>query len=456
VSGAAARTVVVGLGATGLSCLRYLHAQGVALAATDSRAAPPGLAQVRAELPRVPLALGGLDAELLRGAERIVLSPGVDPAAAPVAAAARAGVPILGDIELFCRAARAPVVAATGSNGKRTVLSWLAAMATALGVRAAAGANLGLPALELLPAPGAPSAELYLLELSSFQLETTHTLRARAAVVLNVSADHLDRHGSMEHYAELKSRVYQGDGTMVINRDDARVAAMARAGRDCIGFTLEPPAAGDFGLRRRQGEAWLVEADTDLLPLAELRLPGLHHAANALATLALAAALGWPRAALLEPLRRFPGLPHRCRHVAHRHGLDWYDDSKATNAGAASAAIHGLAGHGALTLLAGGEAKQEDFSELAEAARGRVQTAILLGRDAGRIAAALRGVTRVQCVRDMDAAVRLALRCTPPGGRVLLAPACASFDMYRDYCQRGEDFARAVRALATTTVEARE
>lgn len=437
-------SIVVGLGLTGLSCARYLAAQGERIAVADSRSEPPQLAALRESLPDVPIYLGDLAAAPLQNSARLVVSPGLSLKEPAIARAAQAGCEILGDIELFCRAARAPIVAVTGANGKSTVTTLVAEMARVAGRRVAAGGNLTPPALDLLNGQS-QEPDLYVLELSSFQLETTHSLDAAAAAVLNITADHMDRYRDMAEYQAAKARIYFGHGVMVINLDDPLVAALQYPGRDTLLFTLTDPdgQADTFGVR----DGWLVRGEQQLLPVSEVRLPGAHNLANALAALALGSAIDLPLVAMLEVLRRFPGLPHRCQWVASKRGADWYDDSKGTNVGASVAAIRGLAGDGDVVLIAGGDGKGADFSELAEAARGRLRVAILLGRDAGKLAAVLEGVVPVTLVADMQAAVAAAADRLQPGDKVLLSPACASLDMFRDYRHRGEVYAAAVKEL---------
>lgn len=435
-------SVIIGLGLTGLACARYLAGQGERFAVADTRAEPPQLAALQAELPEVPVFLGDLAAAPLATAGRLIVSPGLSVREPAIAAARDAGVPVVGDIELFSLAVTAPVVAVTGANGKSTVTSLVAEMARTAKRRVAAGGNLAPPALDLL---SEPDVELYLLELSSFQLETTYSLNAAAAAVLNISADHMDRYSGMQDYADAKARIYAGDGVMVINRDDPLVAAMHEPDRKTLYFTLADPGIEEavFGLR----DNWLVRGAQRLLPISEVMMKGSHNLANALAALALGSAIGLPMVAMLETLRRFNGLPHRCQWIARKYSADWIDDSKGTNVGASIAAIEGLADDENLVLIAGGDGKGADFTDLAAAMIGRVHTAILLGRDAERIAEVVPESIAVIRVHDMDAAVAAAAERVRPGDKVLLSPACASLDMFRDYKQRGEIFAAAVRAL---------
>lgn len=435
-------TVVVGLGKTGLSCVRYLARRGLPFEVLDTRAAPPGLEALGRELPGVEPVLGPLDPERLRRASRIVLSPGVPRRQPAVAAALAAGVPVVGDIELFAHEATAPVVAITGSNGKSTVTTLMGDMARDQGRDVRVGANLGTPALDLL---GDREPDLYVLELSSFQLETTDSLDAAVATVLNVSPDHMDRYDSVGDYAAAKARVFRGTGTMVLNRDDPWVVGMATAGRPTVGFTLRAPQPGDFGLLDHAGEPWLARGGEPLLPEAELRIRGRHNTANALAALALGEVVGLSRPGMLETLRRFPGLAHRCQWVAASGGVDWYNDSKGTNVGATVAAVQGLRPRGQVVLIAGGDGKGADFSSLREVLPGLVRAVVLIGRDGPRIGEALAGALPTVSAADMAGAVAECRRLAEPGDAVLLSPACASFDMFRGYEHRGEVFVEAVR-----------
>ena len=440
-------TLIVGLGPTGLSCVRHLAAQGVAVGVTDSRPEPPGLAALRAEWPDVPVFLGGLDPAACAAASRLIVSPGVAPRETPIAQALARGAEVIGDIELFARAVNAPVAAITGSNGKSTVTSLVGEMARASGLAVAVGGNLGPPALELLD----PACHLYVLELSSFQLETTYTLRPRAAVVLNISADHLDRHPSLDAYAAIKARILQNAAIGIRNRQDPRVAAMGESTARDRTFGLDVPAReNDFGLLEHQGRPWLGQGREPWLPAAEVALPGLHNLANALAALALGTACGLDRDAMREVLRRYRGLPHRTAWVAERRGVRWYDDSKGTNPGATMAALRGLIAHPdehRAVLIAGGDGKGADFTELAEVVARTVRALVLIGRDAPRIEAAVAGRVPVYPASTLPEAVELAEGLARPGDIVLLSPACASFDMFDHYRQRGQVFTEAVRAL---------
>lgn len=436
-------TLIVGLGKTGLSCARFLAARGVPVTVTDSRDNPPGLAALRQELPDVAVFAGGFDAGAFAGARRLVVSPGVSLREPLIAQAVARGTEVVGDIEIFARHAKAPVVAVTGSNGKSTVTTLVGEMAKHAGRDVRVGGNLGTPALELL---GATEPDLYVLELSSFQLETTFSLDAVAATVLNLSVDHMDRYQNMDEYAAAKQRIFRGDGVMVLNADDPWVMAMARPGRHTVRFSLDGETIyRDFGLIRRMSGLWLAHHDAPLMSADGVRIKGMHNIANALAALALGDAVGLPMEAMLQTLREFPGLPHRSQWVAERDGVAWYNDSKGTNVGATLAALQGMPGK--VVLIAGGLGKGADFTPLRQAAAGKARAVVLIGRDAPLIEQALGGVTPVTHARDMPDAVAQAHRMAQPGDVVLLSPACASFDMFSGYEERGQVFADAVRKV---------
>ena len=434
------RTVVVGLGQTGLSVARFLLARGARVAATDSRAAPPELQRIRALGEDVVVRTGGFDAGLLEHADLVVVSPGVA-LTGPFFEAARArGLGIVGDIELFARAARAPVVGITGTNGKSTVTTLLARMAAGAGLTMRAGGNLGAPALDLLDS----SVQLYILELSSFQLETTESLQLAAAAVLNVTPDHLDRYRNLAAYAGAKARIFARCDVAVINLDDPLVAAMVGPGRRRLSFSLRADVGADYALMRREDDAWwLMRRAEALLAFSQMRLSGLHNAANALAALALGEALALPRAACVAALRDFTGLAHRTQWVAEIGGVRYVNDSKGTNVGATLAAVAGMPGP--LIVIAGGDGKGQDFSPLRAAFAGKVRAAVLIGRDARALGDALQGASTLYYAPSLEAAVERAAGLAQPGDTVLLSPACASLDMFRDYAQRGEVFADAVQ-----------
>ena len=443
VRGNTCRTLIVGLGESGLSVARYLSRTGAQVAIVDNRMEPPGLARLREELSDdIALFLGRFHHEAFTRAERIVVSPGVSVNEPEIAAAAARGVEIIGDIELFVRAATAPVVAVTGSNGKSTVTTLFGVMAKQAGLEVRVGGNLGTPALDLL---GKAEPDCYALELSSFQLETTHNLRAAAATVLNISADHLDRYPDLAAYAASKQRIYQGARVQVVNRDDANAADLADPQRQQIGFTLAPPAEGDYGIIMHGDEQWLARGNKALMPVSGLRMAGWHNTGNALAALALGGAIGLPQDIMIETLREFPGLPHRCQWIGEYNGVSWYNDSKGTNVGATQAAIRGTAGP--VVLIAGGDGKGADFSPLADSVRDKCRAVILIGQDAPRLEEAIGGAAPVVHAASMREAVLCASERMLPGDSVLLSPACSSLDMFRDYQERGTAFMDSVREL---------
>jgi UDP-N-acetylmuramoylalanine--D-glutamate ligase len=415
----AAAAVIVGLGRTGFSCARYLHRRGWRVAVTDTRLSPPELARLRELDPGIDVRLGGLDARLLDDALCVVASPGVSLAEPFFSEARRRGLEIVGDIELFARAADAPVAGITGTNGKSTVTTLLGRMAERAAVRVRVGGNLGEPALDLLDSDaGGAAAELYVLELSSFQLETTHSLDLAAAAVLNVSADHLDRYASVEDYAAAKARIFARCDTAVINLDDPLVVTMPRPGQRTLGFSLRAMIGADYALATHHGQWWLTRRGAPLLALTEMKLAGGHNAANALAALALGEALDLPLAAMLAELKSFPGLPHRSQWVADVGGVSYINDSKGTNVGATLAAVRGT--QAPVVLIAGGDGKNQDFAPLTQALAGKLRHAVLIGRAAAAIAAALAGVCTVERCTSLEEAVRAAARAAAPGDAVLL------------------------------------
>lgn len=438
------RMLVVGLGLSGVSALRYLAREGADLVITDSRAEPAGHRQLTAEFERFPFHLGGFAApEPLTQFHEAVISPGVSLSEPFVQSLKAAGVPLIGDIELFARHAKAPVIGITGSNGKSTVTTLVGEMAKAAGLRVGVGGNLAPPALDVL----SDNAQLYVLELSSFQLETTHTLRCRAAAVLNLSEDHLDRHGTMEAYGATKARIFNGCQVAVINRDDAATRLNSDVARRRVSFGLDAPRApGEYGLIEQKGELWLATARERVLPLNALKVAGLHNAANVLAALALFEAADLPRAIAMKALQDFRGLPHRCAFVAEIDGARYYNDSKGTNVGSTLAAVRGLPSP--VVWLGGGQGKGQDFAPLAGALAAKGSAAILFGEDADKIEAAIDGALPVYREPDMGAALRRARTLAMPGASVLLSPACASFDQFKSYVDRGQQFEAAVKRMA--------
>lgn len=437
--------VIIGIGQSGLSCARFLVNKGYTVAMMDTREQPPALATLQSELPEVLITTGGLDEHLMHQASMIVLSPGVDPRQAEIVTAKQANIELVGDIELFARVANAPVIAITGSNGKSTVTTLLAAMADESGQHIQVGGNLGTPALDLIVKP---SPDFYILELSSFQLETVKSLNAFVATVLNVSPDHLDRYDCEQDYIDAKATIFNGDGVMVLNSDDPHVMQLARDGRNQIQFSLEASDGVNFGLAEVDGNIWLAEGKQVLLPVDELMIKGKHNVANALAALAIGSAMGLSMSAMVRALKTYPGLPHRCRLVKEINNVRWFNDSKATNVGACVAAIEGLADSGKMILIAGGVGKDQDFSELTAVLKSHVREIIVLGHDAELIAKEAPAEVTVHRVATLKEAVSVAYQVARAGEIVLLSPACASFDMFSGYAERGEKFETLVREIS--------
>ncbi|VVC76346.1 UDP-N-acetylmuramoylalanine--D-glutamate ligase [Aquicella siphonis] len=439
--------VIVGLGATGLSCARYLKQCGVEFAVTDTRPNPPHLAELYRIEPDVRVALGGLDPSLLSKAGRIILSPGIALREPAIAEQVRRGTPVIGDIELFAHAVSAPVIAITGTNAKSTVTTLVGKMAEAAGYQAEAGGNLGIPALDLLAR--SPSAHLYVLELSSFQLETTYTLKPSVATVLNVTPDHMDRYDDLAAYTRAKYRVYQHCRVAVCNRDDILTECRETQVQKKWHFTLNAPGRGEFGLVQQGNETCLAFEDRPLLSVNELPVMGKHYQANALAALAIGHGFGLPFESMLNVLRTFKGLPHRCQFVRERHGVKWYNDSKGTNVGATQAAIEGLGSEisGKLVMILGGIGKNADFKSLMPAISQYSRHVVLIGEAAREIAGVINGSVPVSFAGSMEEAVSQAAANAHNDDCVLLSPACASFDMFKNYEHRGQVFTEIVEKL---------
>ena len=435
------RTLVVGLGETGLSVARFLSRQGVPVAIVDSREQPPGLERLRTELPAdVALFLGEFNAGAFQRAQQIVISPGVSIQEPEIAAAVARQVPVIGDIELFAQTAIAPVIAVTGSNGKSTVVTLLGAMARRAALDVRVGGNIGTPALDLIKDE---EPDLYVLELSSFQLETLHSLRPRAAVVLNVSSDHMDRYHDLQAYAAAKQSIFRQAALQVFNLDDPVVDTLVDRACPHVGFTRQQPGANDYGLVEVDGATWLARGESCIMPASAICMTGQHNLTNALAALALGEAAGIPLDKMIETLAEFQGLPHRMQYVAEQGGVRWFNDSKGTNVGATLAAIEGF--DEKLVLIAGGDGKGADFTPLADAMQRKGRGAVLIGKDAALLEGVLQGVVPVRHADDMSQAVRLAAEMSRPGDCVLLSPACASTDMYRNFEMRGDVYAQAVQ-----------
>ena len=424
------RVLVLGLGDSGLSAARWVEREGGKARVADTRSSPPRAKDFSGDLHR-----GAFDAGLLKGVDLVCVSPGLSLEQELIRAAVAANIPVLGDIELFAWANTQPVLAITGTNGKTTVTSLAGHLLRAGGVDCEVAGNISPPALEALMKRQTPPAA-WVLELSSYQLETTWSLAPAAAAMLNLTEDHFDRYTGLDDYGAAKARIFLGSGVQVLNRDDPRSLEMALPGRKIVTFGLDAPRGSDFGVVRGQ----LMHGNTPIARVDELQIRGAHNVANALAACALVSVLGVdPRAGL----KTFKGLPHRVELVATRRGVEWYDDSKGTNVGATVAALRGLGKK--TVLILGGEGKGQDFSPLREPVREFATRVLLIGRDAPLIEKALSGLATERCA-TLEIAVKRAAEI--PSQAVLLSPACASFDMFRDYKHRGDVFAAAVRALA--------
>ncbi|MBM7061616.1 UDP-N-acetylmuramoyl-L-alanine--D-glutamate ligase [Pseudomonas sp. UL073] len=437
--------IVVGLGKSGMSLVRFLARQGVRFAVADTRANPPELATLQRDYPQVEVRCGELDVDFLSRANELYVSPGLAVSTPALQEAAARGTKLSGDIDLFARHAKAPIVAITGSNAKSTVTTLVGEMAVAAGKRVAVGGNLGTPALDLL----SDDVELYVIELSSFQLETTDQLQAEVATCLNVSEDHMDRYSGLPAYHLAKHRIFRGVRQVVVNRDDALSRPLVSDEVPVWSFGLGKPDFKRFGLLEEDGVKYLAFQFDKLLPVSELKIRGAHNQSNALAALALGHAVGLPMPAMLQALREFGGLDHRCQWVGERKGVNYYNDSKATNVGAALAAIDGLGADidGKLVLIAGGDGKGADFSALRAPVAKFCRAVVLLGRDAELIAAALGAAVPLVRVQSLDEAVARCAELAESADAVLLSPACASLDMFKNFEERGRLFAQAVEAL---------
>jgi len=439
------RALVLGLGQTGASIAAWLAGRNRAALFADSRNEPAGLDQARELMPDADFITGDIPALLPEDVTEILVSPGLSMDLPVIAAALERGIPVRSDIDLFMEACQGKVLGITGSNGKSTVTALTECMLNAAGARAAAGGNIGKPALELLNI----DADIFVLELSSFQLERSTELPLHASVVLNVSPDHLDHHGDIKHYADAKARIYKRCGTAVVNRDEAALADMVPPGTKEIGFGTGLPSSTDWGVIDCDDGQWIARGTFAVMPVESLRLQGRHNLANALAAFALSDSLSdaidLPLDGLVAGAQIFAGLPHRMQLVAEHRGVYWIDDSKATNEGAAIASITAIAGP--LILIAGGDAKGGDMQLLTAELAGRDVRVIALGKDKGLIEACLKGVCETVSVGSMEEAVSVAAGLAREGDTVLLAPACSSLDMFSNFAERGECFAQAVREL---------
>lgn len=435
--------VVIGLGKTGLSCVQFCLEHGLTVAVTDSREHPPEEEALKSIAPNIPVEFGKLSPELIQSATCLIVSPGVSLREPVIASAIAKGIPYLGDIGLFVQAARAPIVAITGSNAKSTVVTLVGEMASAAGINVAVGGNLGTPALTLLKRL---NVELFVLELSSFQLETTFALRAQVASILNITEDHMDRYDNLAEYVTAKQRIYDGCNIAVFNRADQNSCPHGLLSKK-ISFGSDCPEEENFGLIKEGNKLFLARGEAVLLEANELPLNGSHHLQNALAALAIADAAGIPLEAALRALKNFKGLPHRCQLVRARHGVHWINDSKGTNVGATVAALESFGGVDNIILIAGGDGKGADFSSLVPLIKKSVRGVILFGKDADILERAFKGASEVHRVSNLKEAVMLADRLSQSGDTVLLSPACSSLDMFKNFEYRGNEFVELVKLL---------
>jgi UDP-N-acetylmuramoylalanine--D-glutamate ligase len=430
-------SIIVGLGKTGLSCARFLASRGESFIVMDDSESPSALDAFKAIFPHIPVYLGPLDPRLLLSAKKLIVSPGVSLKKPAIAQAIQKGVEVVGDIELFARCVQAPVIAITGSNAKSTVTTLVGYLLESIGLKVQVGGNLGIPSLDLLMAP---TPDYFVLELSSFQLEETISLAPYVATILNVSEDHMDRYQSFEDYKQAKHRIYHQSRYQLVNRQDINTYPVESS--HLISFGIDTPKQNEFGLLQENEEVFLSFGKEKLISTRELRINGQHNWLNALAALAICHVLGIPLSKVLPALKQFEGLAHRCEFVAEKNGVRWYNDSKATNVGAAIAALTGLGStiSGKLIWIAGGLGKNADFNLLSDSVKRYVRQGILMGEDAGLMQKSLQSEAQIVQVNSLESAVALASQVAAAGDVVLLSPACASFDMFKNFEHRGEVF----------------
>ena len=441
--------LVAGLGKTGLSIARYLHRKNKSFIVFDTRKEAPGLAEFKAEFPHVPVYLQSLPEDQLSQLTDIITSPGLSLDTPFIKQAIQSGVAVYGDIECLANEINTPVIAITGTNGKSTVTTLVGEMANAAGFRVAVAGNIGTPVLDMLV--DEHQYDLWVLELSSFQLDLTYSLSPIAATILNVTPDHLDRHHTMEAYTQAKQRIYHRAKAAIVNRqDEATIPNEAsNPGIRLVSFGSDIPTQGNWGLISKDETIYLAKGSECLLSVDSLLIKGVHNWLNALAAGALAEAAGVPEQHILHVLKTFAGLPHRCQWVRSLDGVEWINDSKGTNVGATISAINGIGGamQGKIVLIAGGQGKGADFNDLTKPIADFVRSIVLIGEDADKMEAALAHVVPVVRASSLDNAVVLAKTCAKPGDVVLLSPACASLDMFRDFNHRGDVFASSVNGL---------
>lgn len=436
-------TVIVGLGKTGLSCAQFLEKKNQPFAVMDSRIEPPKLKEFTQIYPNVELLLGQFSENLLEKAEEIILSPGVSLQEPLIAKQAAKGKSIVADIELFAREIKKPIIAITGSNGKTTVTTLVGLMMKAAGFNATVCGNIGEPVLQKIKT----KADYYVIELSSFQLETTFSLHSRAAIILNISEDHMDRYATLRDYLGAKQRIYVHCQTPVVNADEPEIWKHLLHTKKLLSFSLK--ASADFSLIKYKQQIYIAYHEERLVPIKKLKLNANHHLQNAMAALAIGTAVNIPISIMLQVLRNFSGIRHRCQWIRKRHRVDYFNDSKGTNVGATQASIISLgqSTKGQLVLIAGGQGKGADFSLLRESVKRYVKEVILIGEDASILEKALKGYTIVKHADSMNGAVKQAAIVAQAGDIVLLSPACASYDMFRNYEDRGDVFVNTVEAL---------
>lgn len=437
--------VVIGLGKTGLSCVKFCLQKNWPVAVTDACEHPPCASELQQIAPNIRKEFGQISPTLINDAKQLIISPGISLQEPAIAHAIGKGMPYLGDIELFVQHVNAPIVAITGSNAKSTITAMVGEMGCQAGINTQVAGNIGIPVLDLL---NQATAKLYILELSSFQLETTHSLHAKVATVLNICADHMNRYHNLQEYIAAKMKIYQNCEQAVINRGASFHHNLIHYPqiKKVISFGLDKPKAGQYGLIETRNNIFLARGNTPLLNVNQLKLPGQHNIENALAALAIGAAAGIDKTAMLQTLQNFTGLPHRCQLVCQHNQINWYNDSKGTNVGATIAAITGLGGSipGKIILIAGGLGKNADFKPLQNPVKQFVRKVILIGAAAAELQEALQNCSVTTIATSLQHAVKLAKNAAQSGDIVLLSPACASFDMFNNYEQRGEEFMRIV------------
>ena len=436
-------TIIVGLGMTGFSCAEYLSKQNISFAIVDSRLKPPKLTEMKEEYPECDVYLGGFDEQLFLSANQLIVSPGVSLQEPAIQAALQNNISVISDVELFLRNVTQPIIAITGSNGKSTVASLLSFVIRSAGLNVKLGGNIGTPVLDLIDDE---KPDLYVLELSSFQLEATLSLNALASVILNISEDHMDRYPDLVSYADAKARIYQGTGLMVLNRDDQYVMRYFDRARNYITYGKGNPEADNYGLVNSENRIALVKGSQHLLYLDEMKLKGIHNALNVLAVFALAESLSISTETVIQSVKEYSGLPHRCQWVANINSVDWYNDSKGTNVGATVAAINGLTSEKNIILIAGGVGKDADFKPLAELAN-KIKLLIVFGQDGQKIADTMSDTTNVSYADDLADAISIAYEFAIQNDIVLFSPACASFDMFRNFEERGETYMDLVMSI---------